>query len=72
MSVENTDLSSLSLSRQGQNMISLHIPSLTGRATVKMNPVFYQHAVPNGTDGFQELRVKSENRERKAEGFQYE
>ncbi|MDR0681367.1 MAG: hypothetical protein LBG15_05910 [Dysgonamonadaceae bacterium] len=49
-------------------MISLHIPSLTGRETVKINPVFYQHAVPDGTDGFQELRVKNENRERKAEG----
>ncbi|MDR0680940.1 MAG: hypothetical protein LBG15_03680 [Dysgonamonadaceae bacterium] len=52
MSVENTDLSSLSLSRQGKNMIFLHIPSLTGRATVKINPVFYQHAVPTGQTAF--------------------
>ncbi|MDR0682334.1 MAG: hypothetical protein LBG15_10885 [Dysgonamonadaceae bacterium] len=29
---------------------ALHIPSLTGRATVKITPVFYQHAVPDGTE----------------------
>jgi hypothetical protein len=49
---------------------SYSVPDGTGKC--RRGSYFLPTFCPYGTDGFQELRVKNENRERKAGGFQFE